>query len=278
MLGAIPDSSLCVFNRVTSSSINTIGSFREMMTINVDDTVSWNHRTNLIETMQAAGYHVAWISNQSARGIMDDGIACFAYLCDTAIWNGSKFEGDARLYHNTRDEELIPLAEAYHPESKQNMIVIHLMGSHSDYKKRYPKSFAKFSARDYALRPKNQQQILAHYDNSIFYNDYVVSELMKIYAEQDAVVFYLSDHAQDVFESDPNHCAHAKPNDPVSEFFGKQIPFMIYTSAKFRQNHSDLTARIRQAKDKPFATTNLTYMLMPFAGVRFEEFPNENPL
>jgi heptose-I-phosphate ethanolaminephosphotransferase len=276
-LSMIPDSLLYVFRQVESAGNHTIESFQEMMTCGAD-SVAWNYRTNLVETMQCAGYKVSWISNQSEIGFFDDGVSCFAHLCDTAIWNGDKYDGATKLSLDTRDEDLIPLAESYRLDSARNMIVFHLMGSHYDFKKRYPQTFDKFKSSDYVAHPDNQRETLAQYDNSILYNDSVVNEIIKLYAEQDAIVLYFSDHALDVFESDDDYCGHAKPNNSESEFYGRQIPFMIHVSPTFLQNRGELVERIKLASEREFCISDLTHLLMQIAGVSFAELPNVNLL
>ena len=42
------------------------------------------------------------------------------------------------------------------------------MGSHTAYRKRYPKEFEKYSGKT------DQEQTIAEYHNSILYNDFVV--------------------------------------------------------------------------------------------------------
>jgi heptose-I-phosphate ethanolaminephosphotransferase len=58
---------------------------------------------------------------------------------------------------------------------------------------------------------------MAEYDNSVLYNDYVVSEIIKCFADKDAVVLYFSDHAIDLFETDEKYCGHALSNNASSE-------------------------------------------------------------
>jgi glucan phosphoethanolaminetransferase (alkaline phosphatase superfamily) len=58
----------------------------------------------------------------------------------------------------------------------------------------------------------------------------------------------------------------------------EQIPFMIYTSAKFRENHKDLTRMIEQSVDIQMSTTNLPYIVMQLMGVTFTDRANKQPL
>ncbi len=89
-------------------------------------------------------------------------------------------------------------------------VFYHLMGQHEAFQSRYPKAFERFKAKDYLTFPEHQREVLAAYDNATLYNDYVVSSIIDLYKDKDAVVFYFSDHALDVFDTDPDFFGHAK--------------------------------------------------------------------
>jgi hypothetical protein len=50
---------------------------------------------------------------------------------------------------------------------------------------------------------------------------------------------------------------------------------LIYTSAEFRQKHSDLTQLIENATDKQINTTDLPYIIMQLMGITFADLPNK---
>ena len=74
------------------------------------------------------------------------------------------------------DGALLPIIkEAKKSQRERNFYVVHLMGNHMDYKKRYPEEF------DIALPFTQKQKVaLACYDNSVLYNDYVVNEIYRM--------------------------------------------------------------------------------------------------
>ena len=121
--------------------------------------------------------------------------------------------------------------------------------------------------------PENQRQTLAEYDNSILYNDYIVSELMNLYAAKEAIVFYFSDHGLDVFNSQSDYVGHARHNVPKSAESGLQIPFMVYLTPAYRQAFPEMSKRVEQAVNKPFCTQNMICTIMDVIGV---EFKNNN--
>jgi glucan phosphoethanolaminetransferase (alkaline phosphatase superfamily) len=230
---------------------------------------------NIVEIAKICGYNTLWISNQSKKGLYDNKVTLFAQLCDSAVFNGHEISLDKRDYD---------IGVVNHIKSSQKchntnrFLFVHLMGSHQKFNQRYPNSFAKFSSAEYSKYPKNQRDNLAAYDNTVLYNDYVMSEIIKCFSNDDAVLLYFSDHAIDVYKTDPNFCGHAMPGNKKSEQVSKLIPFMIYTSPKFRENHKDLTSMIEQSVDINFNTTDLPYMVMQLLGVTFSDRENKSPL
>ena len=116
--------------------------------------------------------------------------------------------------------------------------------------------------------PRNQKNILAAYDNATLYNDSVVAAIISCFKDEDALVIYLADHGLDLFYTDSDYAAHGKPTNPKSDKLARQIPFMIYVSESFRQNHSELASRIIAAKAIPFCTELLIYKLLTFTGYK----------
>ncbi|GAA7709940.1 hypothetical protein HpCOL116_13860 [Helicobacter pylori] len=151
----------------------------------------------------------------------------------------------------------------------KNFIVFHLIGSHSWYVDRFPKSFAKFKPSDLSfsnLHVSNDRdkQIVTDYVNSLYYNDFVLNGIFNLFKDKDAIVFYLSDHAQDIFESGPTYghsCSKA----------GLEIPFMIYVSDIFKEKHPEKVKLIKNALNKPFMSDDLIHSLLPLVGIHTKD-------
>ena len=227
------DSSLFVFQNVTSSASLTVNVFKYLFNTahpQNDDKENWYEATTLFEVTRLCGYKSSWLSNQSKHGIWGDNlIGKISELCDTAVFVGNRYAGMERHW---LDGELIPITKSIVSKcDKQSLTltIIHLMGSHESFYMRYPSDFSFFKASDYQDYPEHQRETRASYDNSILYNDYVVSQIIQLYSKTEAIVFYFSDHGLDLYETDPNYFGHATP-DTQSQKIGVQIPFMVYTS------------------------------------------------
>ena len=266
LLKSLNDSSLTIFNNVTSAATATINSFKYMMsTYTVEDNGGvWYQNTTIPEVMTLSGYTTHWISNQAQGG--NSIINCYVDLFDDHKFNGDRFSGDERKFF---DEDLITMAKPIIDNNKDslNFYVFHLMGSHFKFDLRYPSAYSIFSSKDYSNHLPNQREVLASYDNSVLYNDYVVHEIMNLFKEKEAVVIYLSDHALDIFYTDDNYAAHAKVNNPLSLKYGTEIPFLIYTTSLFNESFPEVLKRIRSSMDNNFRTDNLIYAIMDLVGI-----------
>jgi len=267
------DSLLFVYSNVTSPGIQTAQVFQCLLNTahpEDDGNSKWYESTTIFDVTRLCGYKSTWISNQSKHGIWDNLVGKYSELSDTAIFVGNKYSGLERQWY---DGELLPIVKSMASSYKDQSLaltIIHLMGSHEAFFMRYPSEFAVFKSSDYQGRPENQREILASYDNSILYNDYIVSELISFFSKKEAVVFYFSDHGMDIFESDANYSGHSTPN-PQSQKVGIQIPFIIYVSPLFQQHFPSTIKRMKDTLHKPFRTDNLIYTVMDVAGLSFKD-------
>lgn len=271
-LNELSDKGLYVYNNIVSPSTNTIPCFQAMMSTyrhEYEDSIQWYECLSLPEVVKVAGYNTCWVSNQSKVGFFDSVAGAYADLCDESYFVGDKFAG---LDRKSYDGEIITLLKPLLKNNDQmyNCYFIHLMGSHSSFKSRYPQSFSKFTENDYMHYKEHQRDNLAAYDNSILYNDSVVYEIMSLFKDKEAVVLYFSDHAIDVYESSDDYISHAKIDNPVSVEAGKRIPFMIYTSSLYRQNFDGMIERIERVVDKPYCTEDLIYTIMDIMAIELE--------
>ena len=265
------DSLLFVYKEIKSASTGTFASIKCIMSTykpEYKDSIEWYKCTTLPTTMQTAGYQTYWVSNQSKSGVFDTGVGRYADICMHQHFVGNKFAG---INRKDKDEAIIDLLHPLLQDTiNYNMYFIQLMGSHQNFKHRYPNTFDIFKKEDYQTFPEHQRENLASYDNSILYNDSVVYEIMNLFHDKEAIIFYFSDHAIDVYESTDDFIGHARSTDPKSVEAGSRIPFMIYTSPLYQQNFPSEMEKIKQCTEQPFRTDDMIYTIMDIIGVTFE--------
>ncbi|PAF48193.1 hypothetical protein BKH46_01590 [Helicobacter sp. 12S02634-8] len=227
--------------------------------------IPWYQQMNLIDTMKMAGYKTLWFSNQEKISVWGNKHSALAARADLAYWTQLK-NSTTDMY----DGKLLDLFEKHKKNlGKKNLIVFHLEGSHFDYKSRYPLGFKKFYADNIPTQnlhtTKNSDlQKVADYINSITYTDAVLDEIFHLFNDSDSIVFYLSDHAQDIFETDGS-IGHRCSN------YGVDIPFMIFVSDTFKKLHPQKVQAIQSALNKPFMTDDFIQSLLPLIGITTQD-------
>ena len=232
----------------------------------------WYQYANLFDILKAAGYHTAWLSNQESSGIYGNVPRAYADRCDEKNFTVIR---DTTTFVYEFDEKLLPLLDdsLLKNTSAKNFYVLHLLGTHADYRLRFPAEFEVFKAEDEPAPSAFQRAYQADYDNAVLYNDFVVDEIIKRFEDKDAIVIYISDHGEAVFE-DGIHYGHG-PGPGGKEL---DIPMIVWTSAAFKANHPDLVQRISAAKDLPFMTDDMIHALLDLMAIETTDFDSRRSL
>lgn len=269
-LGSIPDDRLFIFHNVEAADTHTIPSIKQMLTT-YDATIpqekEWYEFLTIFDIAKAMGYNTAWLSNQSKNGLFDNVVTRFAELADTRSWCGIQNVG---VYKKDYDELILPMLDEYCSNASglvKNLCFIHLMGSHPSYASRYPDKYARFSSDDYAEALDNQKRVLSEYDNSILYNDSVIYSILDIISKLDCIAIYISDHAQDIYQSTPDYYGHAIDSNPESAYWGKQVPMILYVSDSYARRNPYFISKSDAAKLNQYNLKDFVYSLADIIGV-----------
>ena len=212
----------------------------------------FNQSISIIDMAKKAGYKTYWFSNQGSVGVADTPISLVANTANVAEWV------DRDLKESTLDGALLQFLQRVDPNEK-NFIVLHLMGSHIEYRNRYPAEFQHFNDGKV-----NEQ---ADFDNTVLYTDWVLSQIFD-YAQKnltlDAMI-YFSDHG-----SDPDT---GRQPDGAS-FKVLRIPMFCYLSKEYQRRNPQIAATVKAHKDKYF-TNDLEYEFV--CGILNMQSPNYDP-
>lgn len=99
---------------------------------------------SIIAAFSEAGFKTAWLSNQTAKEIFWSGaINWHAKTADTTVF--SPCYSPNLEFEAPYDERLLPLLNKLVNSMQENLfIVLHTMGNHWNYAKKYPKEFDFF--------------------------------------------------------------------------------------------------------------------------------------
>ena len=266
---------IAVFRDVISPEGATVAALQKILTFADEESMAagqaWYRTNNLIDVMNAAGYATHWLSNQESSGVWGNVAALFANRAMTHAFTRMResHEEDASL-----DEELFPLLDdAMAKGSGKDFYVVHLMGCHGLYYFRYPYLFTKYQKDDLAAPESTYSDAkrteIAQYADAVFYNDFVVSSIFGKFADRDALVLYLPDHGEAVYDGDTAMSGHVEehPNRYMLE-----VPFIIYASPAWRAKHPEKWAAIKAATGRPYMSDDLIHTLLDLLDIRTPEY------
>ena len=214
-----------------------------------------------------AGYSVNFYSNQMilrgfGKGITNQSGSYF--LADVQL---SDAMFDYRNRHKSQyDMGLVNMVANNNADScraEYTFDIIHLMGQHFEYEKRYPQDYSQFTDNEYLDRDisDDAKQVVKHYDNATYYNDKVLNEILSLYENEDAIVIFVSDHGEEVFDNlQVSGRLYQEPTvaQAQQEF---EIPMWIWCSESYRRNHEDVLKNIENSVEKPFITDGIPQIL-----------------
>lgn len=232
----------------------------------------WYQYPNLFDILKAAGYHTAWLSNQESSGIYGNVPRAYADRCDEKNFTVIR---DTSTFVYEFDEKILPLLDDSLQRNtyEKNFYVLHLLGTHTDYRLRFPAEFEIFKADDEPAKSAFQRDYQADYDNAVLYNDFVVDEIIKRFEDKDAIIIYISDHGEAVFD-DGIHFGHGPgPGGIVLE-----IPMIVWFSEQFKENHAELVQKISATKNLPFMTDDMIHALLDLMQIQTPEFDSRRSL
>ena len=274
------DDILCFTNVITpySSTLNALlGSLTES---NMDFPVSSDSCIHALDIYRSAGFTTYWISNQSPLGVWDNAVFNFAKVADHPLFvnraANSSFESTQMAVY---DGGLLPVLHRVLADDtvSRKWIVLHLMGSHSQYDKRYPAAYAIY--RDGVDK---RQRTIDAYDNSILYNDAVVDSIftmLALYAanhpQTRVHALYLSDHGENVY--DAGETAGHDYADTIP-YANVEIPFVLWLSVQDTLCDTSFFHRVRSRLSWPFMTDDLFHLLLDLDGISTPYFKPERSL
>lgn len=171
------------------------------------------------------------------------------------------------------DEALLQgLEQRIRSSSKDKIfIVLHQHGSHGpSYSGEYPPQFEIFKpvCRSVELHQCTHAELLNAYDNTILYTDdflHRTIDLLKTFSSTSTLLMYVSDHGESLGEY--GLYLHGTPYS-IAPDVQKSIPFLVWMSAKFKQEKGMTTAQLSRASNH--SQSNVFHSVMGAFDMRSE--------
>lgn len=229
-----------------------------------EDYDSLYYRKGVITAFREAGFQTAFYSNQQRNHSFIDAFGNEAHEV--------KFLKDkvSILTGNNFDDELVDCVRQRlkQYDGGKLLIVVHMYGSHFNYKDRYPKQDRSFIPDNVISAERiYRKQLINAYDNSIRNTDRVLASIINAVDAMNApsVVLFTSDHGEDIFDDSRNRFLHASP---LPTYYQLRVPLLVWTSQHFAESCPQLVNELKAHASVPISTNMVVFhTLLDIAGI-----------
>lgn len=224
---------------------------------------------SFVSAFRAAGFATFWLSNQGThRTAVGNEIRLLMNEAETIATTNFGF------WNTVLDGAL--LAEVDHAladPAPRKLVVVHTLGSHTNYRQRFP--------ADWATRPLEpparavhtdpglsaaDAEVVDDYDRTILYTDWLLSEILARVGARDryAAVVYFSDHGQRLYDDASHAKGHGfgdlKPLDV-------EIPLLAWLSPEFTRLNPAASRAVAAAACRPVSTADVAASMLDLARI-----------
>ena len=272
---------LVIYEHVTSPHAGTMAVMRTLFSFyNNESPGMWYDYGDLFDILRWAGVYTAWLSNQEASGFYGSIGRTLGERTDHVAFTSPVAHSIdlAERY----DSEVLPLLDEELRERMAEPVpaafyVIHLMGAHEEFSKRYPSEFAQFAPEDELGRGVAEDEaartVRATYDNAVLYDDAIVDEIIRRFEDKDALVIFISDHGEEVYDTRAQF-GHGDETSP----WQRDVPMVFWMSEAFRVNHPNDVQRIEAARQQHWQSDEMIHTLLDIMHIRVAGFDKKKSL
>lgn len=225
--------SLWVYNKVISPEPYTLGSLTKVLTLGNYENPEEKYKGSLVHLLNQAGFKTFWISAQKPLGANDSHVTKIGMSASESYFMNIKNAKEQTMY----DEVLVnKMKYVMSKPGEKKVIFLHTLGTHMNYKNRYPEAFNFFTD---IPKSKFKGQLIYNqinaYDNAVRYTDYILATIINEVNKKNvsSTVLYFSDHGEEVYD-DIEFAGHYRDELRTKNVF--EIPLILWQSSKFK-NH-----------------------------------------
>lgn len=189
--------------------------------------------------LSSAGIKTYWVTNQSYLGVeYHDPVDVMVKSTVNYLHRSSKLVDHNHALRNYDGVMLPSIEKILRSKLPHNRVVfVHLYGSHYQFCNRYPPKFNHFQEQlsrsfyGYIADVPHYKKINC-YDNSVLYQDFVISRILKTLKELDGVsgFIFFSDHGEDVLKN-------VTRNLGIINYDMLDIPLLMWFSEEYQQKY-----------------------------------------
>lgn len=262
------------FNDVVSSRPYTIEILQQALTLADEQHPDlYLSKPSLIHLMKQAGYKTFWITNQQTMTKRNTMLTMFSKQADEQFYMNNDRNQSSRQYDTSVFE---PFKNVLNDPAEKKFIVIHLLGAHMKYELRYPEGeeYQRFKDKTGVNFDLDDDKLAVYnrYDNAVAFNDFVTTELFKLFKNSDpnGFILYFSDHGEEVYQTAPHDVLGRNEKAPTRAMY--TVPFMLWQSPKWLVSHPN---HFESYVNRKFSTQDLIHTWSDLAGLSFDDYQPE---
>lgn len=227
---------------------------------------------SILSAFKEAGFKTYWLSMQPSFGKTESLITRFAYEADEVHFLSAS--NNAEIGVTPPDTVAVDrLAQLLsRPEEKQ-FFVIHTMGSHDAYHKRYPAEFDVFKPSLTTLPhpdhhdPHLKAEVNNAYDNSVLFTDTVLASVIDLLKKKGDLsgIYYSADHGENLFDGACTDSGHGGNN--LREY---PVPALVWTSPAHRSRWPEKARALAANQARPTTIENTFATTLDLAGIQLQ--------
>lgn len=227
---------------------------------------------SFVSAFGEAGFRTFWITNQGTqRTAVGNQIALI--MAEAQSVQSTNFG----FWNTVQDGDMLPdLEAALADPAPRKLIVLHCLGSHTNYRQRYPDGFALSGpdvpvrqAHGYAGISDAEAGTIDEYDHTIAYTDWLLHQILTRLRDRGGPVamVYFSDHGQRLYDD-----ASRKKGHGFSGFKHQdaEIPLLAWTSRAFDEAYPTRRAALEANAARPVSTAGLAASMLDLAGIDYD--------
>jgi len=213
--------------------------------------LSFGSSLSIIDVARKAGFKTYWFTNQNYTDLHSAPVTMIAQTAHQLARPQVRY-----------DHEMLKLLEESARDRERNrLIVIHMMGSHAEYSRRYPEDYNIF--RDGGKT--------AEYANTIAYGDEFLRKVFSLARQKMnlQLMVYFSDHGENI----------EKGHHPsIRSFDTLRIPLVVYASPEYQKAYPEKFAMLRTHRGEYFTNDMFFNTLSGLIGAYSEHYNRKEDL
>lgn len=116
---------------------------------------------------------------------------------------------------------------------------------------------------------KDRKQLIADYDNATLANDSVMGMIYDHWRDKNAIVVYVSDHGEEVFDYHDSMGRKNRTDQTMEQYIESffMVPATVWMSEKFMSLYPEKVEAIKRAASRPGTTDDIGHFIIGLAEI-----------